>query len=118
WRELPAYLAAADSTGAFRADAAAEGDYALFAFEDVNGNLTFDVGLEPAAVGDPSLPLRPSAPEQTLRLTALDTLPLRIAEAAFEAEGPADTTEGAEPAEFLPGIVVVKFTRAPHPARA
>ncbi len=118
WRELPAYLAAADTTGAFRADAAAEGDYALFAFEDVNGNLAFDVGLEPAATGEPSLSLRPAAPEQTLRLTALDTLPLRIAEAVFEAEGPADTAEGAQPPELLPGVVVVKFTRAPHPARA
>ncbi len=120
WRELPAYLAAADTTGRFRFDAAAEGDYALFAFEDVNGNLAFDMGLEPAAVGEPSLALRPSAPEQTLRLVPMDTLPLRIAEASFEPETPeAAGDTSAEPARtHLPGVVTVKFTRPPHPARA
>src|SRR5690606_24786064 len=38
WRELPLRLAAADSAGAFRLEGAAPGDYALFAFDDVNGN--------------------------------------------------------------------------------
>lgn len=114
WRELPAYLAATDSLGAFVADGAAPGVYALFAFDDVNGNLAFDVGLEPAAVGESRITLSSwgGAPAQALYLAALDTLPLRIAEAAFETYA-ADSAAGT-----VQGLVSVKFTRDPHPARA
>lgn len=115
-RELPAYLAAADSAGDFRAEAVAPGGYALFAFEDVNGNLAFDAGLEAAAVGEPHLALSApggGAPDQTLRLAPLDTLPLRIADAAFETYAAGDSAAGT-----VQGLVSVKFTRDPHPARA
>jgi uncharacterized protein (DUF2141 family) len=113
WREVPAFLAAADSTGRFRLESAAPGDYALFAFEDVNGNFAFDLGLEAAAMGTVALPLRPRAADQALRLAPLDTLPLRIAEAAFEADAPVDSAGG-----LLTGFIRLTFTRPPHPARA
>jgi hypothetical protein len=118
WRELPAYLAATDSNGRFHLDGAVAGDYALFAFEDLNGNFAFDMGFESAATGELSVALRPRAPEQSLRLVPLDTLPLRLAEVTFEARTPLDTATVVEVPETLPGTVRVKFSRAPHPARA
>jgi hypothetical protein len=117
WRELPAYLAAADSAGDFLADGAAAGDYALLAFEDVNGDLSFDAGLEPVAVGEPRVALSANGPRagaQTLRLAPLDTLPLRIAEVSFEATpAPGDSAAGT-----VSGWVSLKFTRDPHPVKA
>lgn len=111
WRELPAYLAGADSAGRFRLDGAVEGEYGVFAFEDVNGNFAFDLGLEAAGVGEPALALRPRAAAQALRLAPLDTLPLRVTEAAFVAD-----SGGTEDAPA--GALHVKFGRPPHPARA
>ena len=75
WRELPAFLALADSSGAFRFDSVAQGDYSLFAFEDVNGNFSFDLGFENAAMGPLSIALRPRAADRVLRVAPLDTLP-------------------------------------------
>lgn len=111
WRELPAAIAGADATGRFTLTGAAPGEYALFAFEDVNGNFAFDVGLEAAAPGDPTLALRPRAATQSLRLTPLDTLPLRIVDVAF-------TPDGGGSAEAPAGALTVTFSRAPHPVRA
>lgn len=111
WRELPAFLAGADSLGRFTLDGAVEGEYGLFAFEDVNGNFTFDIGLEAAAVGEPTLALRPRAPEQSLRLVPLDTLPLRVTEVVFVPD-----SGGTE--ESPAGALHVTFGRAPHPVRA
>ncbi len=111
WRELPAAIAGADSTGRFVLEGAAPGDYAVFAFEDVNGNFTFDVGLEAAAPGEPTLALRPRAATQSLRLTPLDTLPLRILEVVHVPD-----SGGTE--EFPVGALHVRFGRPPHPARA
>jgi uncharacterized protein (DUF2141 family) len=117
WSDLPAWLAAADSAGNFKADGAPAGDYALFAFEDLNGNFTFDLGFENAATGPASLAVRPRAPDQRLRLTALDTLPLRISQARFESDIPPEDSGAAALAEY-PGTVHIQFTRAPHPLRA
>ncbi len=111
WRELPAAIAGADAAGRFTLAGAAPGDYAVFAFEDVNGNFAFDVGLEAAAPGDPTLALRPRAATQSLRLTPLDTLPLRIVDVAF-------TPDSGGTPEVPAGALAVTFGRAPHPARA
>jgi hypothetical protein len=114
WRELPAALALADSTGAFRFDSVAQGDYALLAFEDVNGNFTYDYGFENAAVGPLSLALRPRAEAPPLSPVAIDTLPLRIASGTFVSETARDTAA----AVWRSGKIRVEFTRAPHPLRA
>jgi uncharacterized protein (DUF2141 family) len=116
WSDLPAWIAAADSAGNFKADGAPAGDYALFAFEDLNGNFTFDLGFEHAATGPASLAVRPRAPDQRLRLTALDTLPLRISLATFESDIPPE--DSAATITEYPGTVHIQFTRPPHPFRA
>ncbi len=117
WSDLPAWLAAADSAGRFRAEGSPVGDYALFAFEDVNGNFAFDAGFENAATGATRIPLRPRGPDQSLRLTALDTLPLRIAQASFESDlAPEDSAKPTP--DYLPGTVAIQFTRNAHPLRA
>ncbi len=72
-RELPAVVVTVDSTGAFALDSVAQGDYALFAFEDLNGNLAPDFGFERMAVGSSEIHLSPRASRQTLHLAALDT---------------------------------------------
>jgi hypothetical protein len=113
WRELPAFLALADSLGRFRFDSVAQGEYSLFAFEDVNGNFTYDLGFENAAAGPVSLALRPRAEDQTLRTAPADTLPLRILKADFLADAAPDSTVAR-----APGRVRVEFSRPPHPARA
>ena len=105
WRELPAFIALADTSGAFRFDSVAQGDYALFAFDDVNGNFAFDFGFENAAAGPLSIALRPRAPEQVLRTAPVDTLPLRISKVAYAGDS-------------LAGSVRVDFSRDPHPVRA
>lgn len=112
WRELPVRVAAADSAGRYRIDGAAPGTYALFAFEDVNGNFAFDAGLERAATGPLSLALEPVADAPALRLAPLDTLPLRAAEVSFEAAAAPDSSG------LLPGLVRLRFTREAHPRRA
>lgn len=114
WRELPAFLALADSLGRFRFDSVAQGEYSLFAFEDVNGNFTYDFGFENAAPGPLSLALRPRAEDQVLRTAPADTLPLRIVKADFVADPP---DSAAAPAG-VPGRVRIEFSRPPHPARA
>ncbi|MCD6024686.1 MAG: putative lipoprotein [Fibrobacteria bacterium] len=115
WRELPAFLALADSLGRFRFDSVAQGEYSLLAFEDVNGNFTYDFGFENAAPGTLSLALRPRAEEQVLRTAPADTLPLRIVKADFVADAAPDSA--AAPAG-VPGRVRLEFSRPPHPARA
>lgn len=111
WRELPAALAGADSSGRVALEGVAPGEYAVFAFEDVNGNFAFDVGLEAAAPGDPTLALSPRAATQSLRLNPLDTLPLRVLEASF-------VPDSLHAADTAAGALHVTFTRPPHPARA
>lgn len=123
WRELPAALAGSDSTGAFALTGAAPGTYGLFAFEDLNGNFAFDLGLEAAGVGEAALSLQPRAAAQTLRLAPLDTAVLRVLEIAFAADSLADDLadsigRAARAAGLARGAVVVSFTRAPHPTRA
>lgn len=111
WRELPAFLAGADSLGRFVLDGVVPGDYGVFAFEDLNGNFAFDVGLESGATGEPSLALQPRAAAQSLRLAPMDTLPLRVTEVSFIPDSGGT--------EIMPaGVVLVKFGRPAHPVRA
>jgi hypothetical protein len=120
WRELPRAIASADSTGAFSLRNAPVGAYAVFAFEDLNGNFTFDLGLEPAAVGEPNVALKPLGARQALRLAPLDTLPLRLAEVAFAADSTLDSARADSLATLglAQGTLLVKFSRPPHPVRA
>jgi uncharacterized protein (DUF2141 family) len=113
WRELPAHLAAADSSGAFDFDAVAQGEYALLAFEDVNGNFAFDLGFEPAAVGALSLGLRPRpAGEILLRVVPADTVPLSVKTLAFVADAAPDS------AGRVSGRITLEFVRPAQPALA
>lgn len=114
WRELPAFITAADSGGFFAFDSVRQGEYALFAFEDLNGNHSFNAGIEAAATGTLSLPLRPRGPGQFVRLAPLDTLPLRVPRAGFLP----DTVFGDSADRRVAGLVRLEFSRAPHPARA
>jgi uncharacterized protein (DUF2141 family) len=118
WRELPAFLALADSTGAFHFDSVAAGEYALFAFEDVNGNFAFDLGFENAAVGPLSVTLGPVTPEQVLRTAPADTMPLRLVKAAFVADSLQDSTQVVGGDALLAGKIKIEFSRSPHPTRA
>lgn len=113
WRELPAYLAAADSTGAFAFDGVAPGDYALLAFEDVNGNFAFDLGFEPAATGALSLGVRPGAMHEIrLRAAPADTLPLAVKTLAFVPEAVPDSLGR------VAGKITLDFVRPAQPALA
>ncbi len=73
WSELPAFVSQADSTGAFAFDSITQGDYALLAFQDINGNLLPDFGFEPVGIGPGDLQLSPRAANQSLALSLLDT---------------------------------------------
>jgi hypothetical protein len=109
-RELPAWLAPADSLGAFSWDSVAQGEYALLAFADLNGNAAPDPGLEPMGVGPRNLPLKPRGPPQTLRLAPVDTTAMKLRSARFVG----DTVLEAG----ILGALRVQFDRNPHPAAA
>ncbi len=112
WHDLPAFLAPADSTGNFVFDSVAQGDYALLAFADLNGNFRPDPEFEPVGMGWPGLSLRPRARETQggLRLAMLDTLPLRKLSVRFVL----DTAHG----DTVAGSLRVKFNRPANPNSA
>ncbi len=109
-RELPAFIAPADSLGAFALDSVSQGDYALLAFEDIDGNLLPDAGFEPMAVGPANLHLGPRAPDQFLRMAVIDTTPPRLRSARILPDTVGDSS--------VPAAVRVKFDRQVEPFAA
>ena len=106
WSELPASVTPADSNGSFVFDSVPQGRYAVFTYEDVNGNLTPDIGFEPVGIGSLELNLTSHTPDQFLGMTLLDTLPLRVSAIRFVG----DTAT----ADSIRGSLRLKFTHDPN----
>jgi len=121
-KEKPAYIVPADTLGHFAFTHVRPGRYALLGFQDVNGNLTPEVGGEALAIG-PSVDIAKSGQAaassaagsasgdaQTLTLAPYDTVPLRLTAARW-------VQEGMYQGKCL-GTVRLKLSRPPHPLAA
>lgn len=106
-KERPAYIAPADSQGRFEFKAVRPGRYGLMGFQDINGDLTPNVGSEAVAIG-PSVDISALAGDpQSLTLAPYDTVPVRLAEARWVGESMRN--------KLAYGTVRLKFNRPPHP---
>jgi hypothetical protein len=109
-KELPAYIAPADSLGRFAFSHLRPGRYGLIGFQDANGDLAPAIGAEALAIG-PSVDVASGAGEAVpLTLAAYDTMPMRLTEARWAQE---TMYQGR-----CLGTVRLKFSRPPHPAQA
>ncbi|HLP41100.1 MAG TPA: Ig-like domain-containing protein, partial [Fibrobacteria bacterium] len=110
FRERPAYLAPADSLGAFAFQGVRPGRYLTLAFQDANQDGEPDPGSEPLALGPATTVSAAAGPPASLALAPYDTLPMRLLAARW--------THEAAVSGLSHGSLRLSFSRPPHPRRA
>ncbi len=106
-KEKPTYLSPADSIGRFAFRSIKPGRYAMLGFQDINGNLTPDIGSEALAIG-PTVEVTQTLEAKSLSLFAYDTVPLKLMEAKW-------ISDKITPGALSEGSLRLKFNRNPHP---
>ena len=128
-RSIPDYLTRTDSSGRFRLDYLAAGDYQLAAFADDNANLRLDAGAEPVAFLDSLVRVRPGGPDTLYDLVlSAERAPLIVLRAEQYFPGlvratlnqpvPPEATAAGLPGELLATYRTADTLYAAYDARA